>query len=146
VGSVVLISALIILNIVDRKCFVAYSSIIHISLCVLVRLIVMLLVGYMHIVLSPLMFMTIYMIYNTSGSRFYMKSGVLMMCLFMVNFRLPFLRSFFSEVYLIQYYSLMLLILMVSYIVTGFVMMKSLNMDGKGIIYLPFMVLYLLIV
>jgi len=146
VGIIVLMSAMVILGVVDGKCFVAYSSVIHMSLCALVRLIVMLLVGYMHIVLSPLMFIAIYIMYSVSGSRFYLKGRFLIMCLFIVNFGLPFLRSFFSEVYLIQYSSLMLIILIVLYIAVRFVIMKSLNMDGKRMFYVPFMVLYILII
>jgi len=54
-----------------------------------------------------------------------------------VNFRLPFVRSFFSEVYIIQYVGVILMILVVMYIVVGYVSMKSLNIDRKGIMYLP---------
>jgi len=54
-----------------------------------------------------------------------------------VNFRLPFLRSFFSEVYVIQYGSIMVMILVVIYLIVRYVMIKSLNMDGKGLFYIP---------
>jgi len=77
----VLISAIVIINIIDGKGFAAYSSVLHISLCVIFRLILILLVGYMHIVLSPLMFMTVYIGYMVSGSRFYLKIGLLIIVL-----------------------------------------------------------------
>jgi len=54
-----------------------------------------------------------------------------------VNFRLPFVGSFFSEVYMIQFIGVMLFILVVIYIVVRYVLMKSLNIDGKGMLYLP---------
>jgi len=63
-----------------------------------------------------------------------------------VNFRLPFVGSFFSEVYIIQYIRIILLILVVIYIVVRYVSMKSLNIDRKGMLYLPWLVLYLLVV
>lgn len=95
IGVLVLMSAFVILSVVDRKRFAAYSSVLHMSLCVLFRLTLMLLVGYIHIMLSPLMFITVYMRYTVSRSRFYIKIGVLMIVLWLVNFGLPFVRSFF---------------------------------------------------
>jgi len=74
-------SVMVIYSVVDRKRFAAYSSVLHMTICVVVRLYVILLVGYMHIVLSPLMFITVYMMYVISGSRFYLKSGVLILVL-----------------------------------------------------------------
>lgn len=81
VGIIVVMSVLVIYGIIDRKGFAAYSSVLHITLCVVVRLYIILLIGYMHIVLSPLIFMTVYIIYMISRSRFYMKSGVIILIL-----------------------------------------------------------------
>lgn len=75
-----------------------------------------------------------------------MKIGVLMIVLWLVNFRLPFVGSFFAEVYIIQYLRVMLIVLVVIYILVGYVSIKSLNMDRKGMIYIPFLVLYVLVV
>lgn len=80
-GILVMISCLRIGVVVDGKVFAAYSSVLHITLCVLIGLYVILVVRYMHIVLSPLIFMTVYMRYALNGSRFYIKIGVLMMIL-----------------------------------------------------------------
>merc|ERR1712003_218386 len=51
VGLLVLMSAVVIISIVDGKGFAAYSSVLHISLCVIFGLLLMLLVRYIHIVL-----------------------------------------------------------------------------------------------
>merc|ERR1711976_339989 len=140
VRMLVLMSAFVILSVIDRKGFAAYSSVLHMSLCVIFGLMLMLLVRYIHIVLSPLMFITVYIRYVVSGSRFYVKIGVLIIVLWLVNFRLPFVRSFFSEVYMIQYVGVILIILI--YMIVRYVSMKSLNIDRKGMIYLPWFVLY----
>merc|ERR1712157_591941 len=81
VGLLVLMSAVVIISVVDGKGFAAYSSVLHMSLCVIFGLILMLLVGYIHIILSPLIFITVYMRYVISGSRFYLKIGLLIIVL-----------------------------------------------------------------
>jgi len=144
VGTIILMSVVIIYEIVDGKSFAAYSSVLHITLCVVLGLYVMILVRYIHIVLSPLMFITVYIIYNLSGSRFYMKSRIIIIILWVINFGLPFLRSFFSEVYVIQYGSVMVIILVNIYIIVGYAIMKSINLDRKGLFYIPWIVLYLI--
>lgn len=146
VRLILIISAIIIIGVIDRKGFAAYSSVLHISMCVVFGLFVILLVGYIHILLSPLMFITVYKMYVLSGSRFYLKMRVIMMVLWLINFGLPFVRSFFAEVYMIQYVGVMLFILVAMYIMVRYVSMKSLNMDRKGMMYLPFFVLYVLVV
>merc|ERR1712157_310294 len=145
-GLLVFMSTVVIISVVDGKGFAAYSSVLHMSLCVIFRLVLMLLVRYIHIMLSPLMFMTVYMRYVISGSRFYLKIGLLIIVLWLVNFRLPFVGSFFSEVYIIQYVRMILFILIIIYMVVRYVSMKSLNIDRKRVLYLPWFVLYLLVV
>jgi len=81
VGVILMMSALVIISVIDRKGFAAYSSVLHISLCIIFGLLVMLLVGYIHIILSPLMFITVYKMYNLSGSRFYVKIRLIIMVL-----------------------------------------------------------------
>merc|ERR1712174_92618 len=81
VGLLVLMSAVVILNVVDGKRFAAYSSVLHMSLCVIFGLVLILLVGYIHIMLSPLIFITVYIRYVVSGSRFYLKMGLLIIVL-----------------------------------------------------------------
>jgi len=81
VRLLVLMSAVVIINVIDGKGFAAYSSVLHISLCVIFGLVLMLLVRYIHIVLSPLMFITVYIGYVVSGSRFYLKIGLIIIVL-----------------------------------------------------------------
>jgi len=81
VRVLLVISVVVIVGVIDRKSFAAYSSVLHMSMCVIFGLVVILLVGYIHIVLSPLMFITVYRMYVISGSRFYLKMGVLMIIL-----------------------------------------------------------------
>jgi len=81
VRVVLLMSVIVICSVVDGKSFAAYSSVLHMTMCVIVRLYIILLVGYMHIVLSPLIFITVYMIYVISGNRFYLKSGIVILVL-----------------------------------------------------------------
>lgn len=142
---VLLMSVVVMYGVIDGKGFAAYSSVLHMTICVVIGLYIILLVRYMHIVLSPLIFMTVYIIYVISGSRFYLKSGIMILILWIINFGLPFLGSFFSEVYVMQYRSVIILILILMYLMVGYVMMKSLNMDGKGLFYIPWVVLYIII-
>lgn len=55
----------------------------------------------------------------------------------MVNFGLPFLGSFFSEVYVMQYGTSILIILIIMYMIVRYVIMKSINMDRKGVFIIP---------
>merc|ERR1711990_168798 len=137
VRVIVVISLYSILTIVDGKRFAAYSSVLHMTSCVLVRLVIMLLVGYIHIVISPLMFMTVYICYMNSGSRYFSKIGFLVIVLWMVNFGLPFLGGFFAEVYLIMNSGVILIMLIIIYMVCGYVMIKSINDVGFGNFYKP---------
>lgn len=81
VRVVLMMSTVVMLSVVDGKAFAAYSSVLHITICVVLRIIVMLLVRYIHIVISPLMFITVYIAYRVSRSRFYIKMGLIMMIL-----------------------------------------------------------------
>merc|ERR1711893_2530 len=81
IRTVVVISCLIMMSVVDRKGFAAYSSVLHISLCVILGLIVIILVRYIHIVLSPLMFISVYIMYQVNGRRFYIKAGLIILML-----------------------------------------------------------------
>lgn len=76
-----MMSVVVMYGVVDGKRFAAYSSVLHMTLCIVLRLYIIILVRYIHIVLSPLIFITVYIIYNLSGSRFYLKSGILMLIL-----------------------------------------------------------------
>lgn len=147
IRMIVLYSIWNLVSVIDGKGFAAYSSVIHITCCVILRLIVILLVGYIHIVLSPLIFMTIYLRYILSGSRIYIKSGLIILVLWMVNFRVPFCRGFFAEVYIISYIRMILWSLIVMYLIVGVVIMKSINSNIRsGLIYVPWFVLYIMVI
>lgn len=63
-----------------------------------------------------------------------------------MNFGLPFVGGFFAEVYLIINNGIILVILIVMYMICGYVIMKSINDVGIGNFYIPWLVLYILIV
>lgn len=146
IGVVVLGSMIRLILSQDRKLYAAISSVLHITLCILVGLYVMLLIRYIHIVLSPLMFMTVYICYVLMRSRYYIKNGVLIIVLWIVNFRLPVLGGFFSEVYIIMNNGVMLMLLICIYIMVRYVIIKSINDVRSGLIYIPWIVLYIVVV
>lgn len=137
IRSLVVFSLSYIIATLDGKRFAAYSSVLHMTLCVIVGIIVILLVGYIHIILSPLIFMSIYIIYVISGSRFYIKGRIIIIILWMINFGLPFLRGFFSEVYIMVNNGVILLILLIMYMVARYVMIKSINEVRSRLVYVP---------
>ena len=137
VRVVLVMSAVMMISVADGKAFAAYSSVLHITMCVIVGLIVILLVRYMHIIISPLIFITVYIAYGVNRSRFYLKMGIMIIVLWIVNFGLPFLGSFFSEVYVIQYGTVILWVLVVIYIIVGYVIIKSINSTGSRIFVIP---------
>lgn len=143
---VVIRSLLILITSVDGKIFAAISSVLHITLCVLVGLYIILMIRYIHIVISPYIFMTVYLIYLNGGTRFYMKMGVTIIILWIVNFRLPMVRRFFSEVYLIMYCRMILMMLLIIYMVVGYVIIKSINDVRRRVYYIPWFVLYILVI
>lgn len=146
VRVIVIISLYSILVIVDGKGFAAYSSVLHMTTCVLVGLLIILLVRYIHIILSPLMFITVYKCYVRSGSRYFSKMGLIVIILWIVNFGLPFLGGFFAEVYLMVTSGIILMMLIVIYIVCRYVIIKSINDVRSRFFYIPWLVLYILVV
>lgn len=143
---IVVISLYSMLVIVDGKGFAAYSSVLHMTTCILIGLLIILLVGYIHIILSPLMFITVYMCYVGSRSRYFSKIRLIVIVLWIVNFGLPFLGGFFAEVYLMITSGVILVMLIVIYIVCRYVIMKSINDVGSRYFYIPWLVLYILVV
>lgn len=136
-GIVVVGSLIMLLVSMDGKIFAAMSSVLHITLCVLVRLYIILIIRYIHIVISPYMFITVYLMYLSRGTRFYMKIRFIIIILWIVNFRLPIVGRFFSEVYLMIYCGMMLIMLLIMYIIVGYVIIKSINDVGGGVYYIP---------
>lgn len=146
IGFVVLGSLVRLMLSQDGKLYAAMSSVLHITLCVLVRLYVIILIGYMHIVLSPIMFMTVYICYVIIGSRYYIKLRVMIILLWIINFGLPVLGRFFSEVYIMMNNRFILLILLIIYIIVGYVIIKSINDIRSGLMYIPWIMLYIIVI
>jgi len=108
----------------DGKVVMAYSSVIHISLCGLVIGWIGIIVGASHVVISPLIFMAVYCRYMNSGSRILSPSfsswtwGVILI----VNLRFPLIGGFMSELYLIVILGRMILIAFIlQYVLMGLV-------------------------
>jgi hypothetical protein len=54
-----------------------------------------------------------------------------------VNFRLPIVRRFFSEVYVMIYCRMILIMLLLIYIIVRYVIIKSINDIRGGVYYIP---------
>jgi len=87
----------------DGKVVMAYSSVMHMSLCGLIIRWMGIIVGASHVVISPLMFMAVYCGYMSSGSRMLAPSFSSWMwrVILIVNLRFPLIGGFMSELYLI---------------------------------------------
>lgn len=98
-----LVSGVILMFGSDRKVIIAYSSVIHMSLCGLLIGWMRMIVGASHVVISPLMFIAVYCGYMNSGSRLLNPSfnswvlGVILI----TNLGFPLIGAFMSELYLI---------------------------------------------
>jgi len=142
---VLIMSPFLILVIMDRKSFIAYSSVLHISCCVVMALVLIIYMGYIHIVLSPLIFIIVYQRYINSGSRYLIKLRLLVLFLILMNFGFPYLGAFHTELYIISYIMVVICVIILIYILTRYVFIKSLTRIGNRLYYLPILVLYLVI-
>lgn len=95
----VLLPLLIMLGLVyrtlDGKVIVAMSSVLHMTISVVLISIVWY-VGWLHIVVSPLMFMAVYVSYNLSSSRL---SWLMASIVLLINLGFPIMGAFFREIY-----------------------------------------------
>lgn len=142
---VLIISPLSILVIVDGKSFIAYSSVLHISCCVVIAIVLIIYIGYIHVVLSPLIFVIVYQGYINSRSRYLIKLRLLILLLMLMNFRFPYLGAFHTELYIMSYIMIVMCVIILMYILTGYVFIKSLVGIGNRLYYLPVVVLYLVV-
>lgn len=87
----------------DGKVVMAYSSVIHISLCGLLIRWMGLIVRASHVIVSPLIFIAVYVGYIKRGSRILNESfnSWMWRIVLVVNLRFPLVRRFISELYLI---------------------------------------------
>lgn len=88
---------------VDGKVVIAYSSVVHMSLCGCVIGWMGMIVGVSHVIVSPIIFYMVYVGYVISGSRIMTGSltrlvlGIVLTC----NLRFPYLGSFMVEIYIV---------------------------------------------
>merc|ERR1711881_319293 len=104
-------SCFILIRQVDFKSLVAYSSVLHISFCFMVLILINFMgilsrvfIGFAHGFVSPLIFLFVYLIYNFIGSRIVLSNvslsnifKTILILLYIFNLRFPIVRGFFSE-------------------------------------------------
>lgn len=133
----VMICGFIILS-ADGKVVVAYSSIAHISLCVVWFGIVTMYNRWSHVVVSPLMFLIIYVGYINSGSRIIdssFKSNLLGMLL-VWNVGFPLIRRFYSELLVLSVVNRIFVWFVGRYFIMGVVSM-NMYQKIKGVEWMP---------
>lgn len=108
-GILIMLCAVVIMRYVDRKGVVAISSVLHIGSSVLF-LGMTYIVGFTHILVSPLIFLGVYVIYNYSGSRIIWSIGSIVI---LVNLGFPCLGAFFCEIFIS--YILLVIVFVVGY-------------------------------
>jgi len=131
-----LISGVLIIFRSDGKVVIAYSSVIHISLCGLVIGWMGIIVGASHVVISPLMFMAVYCRYISSGSRMLSPSFSSWMwrVILIVNLGFPLIGGFISELYLIVILGGMILMSFMSQYITIRLVHIALFFKMKGVV------------
>merc|ERR1712018_1078162 len=105
----IMLCAVVMMRYVDGKGIVAMSSVLHIGSSVLyIRMVYI--VGFTHVVVSPLIFLGVYVAYNLNGSRMLwsMRSIVIL-----VNLGFPCLGAFFCEIFLS--YILLVVVFVIGY-------------------------------
>jgi hypothetical protein len=119
----------------DRKVVMAYSSVAHITICGFLLRFMRFVVGITHIVISPIMFLMIYVSYNASGSRMIrasLTSGVVRLVL-ILNLGFPMVGAFLAEVYLVVCLNRLVLVFFIAaFLLIGLIHMKLFHpMKGK---------------
>lgn len=113
----------------DGKWVMAYSSVLHITICVFSILIVMLYVRFTHIVVSPLLFAFVYYRYTFTRSRVIVGVGWSRLFLYLLNFGFPYLGSFHAELYIMNYLRIFFIVIFVMYVVVRYVFIKLLMVN-----------------
>lgn len=108
----------------DRKVIIAYSSVAHITLCVVWLRIIAIYGRWSHVIVSPLIFVAVYVAYLKNGSRLLRTSfkSTLLRMLLLFNVRFPIIRGFYSEV-LVMSCSILILFC------RGYYMMRMVSMN-----------------
>lgn len=86
---------LLVYRTMDGKVIVAISSVLHITISVVVISIIWY-VGWLHVIVSPLMFLAVYVSYNSSSSRLGWSMAPIVL---LINLGFPIMGAFFREIY-----------------------------------------------
>jgi len=126
IGLIMLISfsGFIIIVGSDGKWVMAYSSVLHMTMCVFSILLLILYVRFTHIVVSPLLFIFVYYGYTFAGSRTIIGVGWSGLFLYLLNFGFPYLGSFHAELYIMNYLRMFFVVIFMMYIIVGYVFIK----------------------
>lgn len=141
----VVMSLIAMISSLDRKTVVAYSSVLHMTLTVFLTLVLFMLGRLIHVVVSPIIFILVYVRYLMNGSRYYINSYLFLLIL--INFSFPLIRSFFCEVYILSYNRFGLIVVLGIFISSVFLLTKilfgSVNMNSS---YLFILMLYIVLI
>jgi hypothetical protein len=127
----------------------AYSSVAHMTICAFLLRWIGFIVGLSHVVISPLMFLMVYVSYISSGSRLLSESlrpwmlGIVLL----LNVRFPLVGSFMAELYVVIIIrGLLIIIFLLQYFVIGIIHMniffkikRCVSYENKGWIILLLM-------
>jgi hypothetical protein len=118
-GAIMLISS-------DRKVVMAYSSVVHISCCVISFGLLTIYGGFSHVVVSPLIFVIIYVGYQSSGSRVLGESfcSLLLRGLLLVNLGFPLIGAFYCEAVWFCILGWLILPFLIRYFIIGVVSLR----------------------
>jgi hypothetical protein len=96
--------AVFMINNADAKVVMAYSSVFHITLCAFLMGFMRFVVRMTHVIISPLIFVIVYVSYLSARSRLLAPSFISYRvgAVLLINLRFPIFGSFISEVYLVS--------------------------------------------
>jgi hypothetical protein len=110
----------------DGKVVIAYSSVVHMSCCIIAFGLLTMFGGYSHVVVSPLMFVIVYIRYQSSGSRILSPSflSVMLRGLLLFNLRFPLMGAFYREVVWFGILRPLVVVFLLRYFIMGVVSMR----------------------
>merc|ERR1719220_1577175 len=122
----------------DGKVVIAYSSVVHMSCCVIAFGLLTIFGGYSHVVVSPLIFVIVYIRYQSSRSRILSSSfsSVILRRLLLFNLGFPLMGAFYREVVWFGILGPLVLVFLIRYFVIGVVSMR-LFYTTKGWEWMP---------
>ncbi|MBP94369.1 hypothetical protein CMK18_00275 [Candidatus Poribacteria bacterium] len=122
----------------DGKVVMAYSSVVHMSCCVISFGLLTMYGGYSHVVVSPLIFVMVYIRYQYSGSRILSQSfgSVILGRLLLFNLGFPLMRAFYGEVLWFGMLGPLVVVFLLGYFVMRVVSIR-LFYNTKGYEWIP---------